>query len=289
MIEIKNENNLEIISSKSNIKINQNLNEKLISEEENLNNNNKNENDIILSSAQRIGNEETRITENVEEESYILAQNFDNPSTILVKNSNKNNLTQNKSKEINKNDILQNAPLNPLDENNENEITNMSIPGFRNSIHRESFQIELKINSKTDTKFNEQKNNIYLNILRIILIIIEIFLGLLICVSSIFILILFFINNNIDTKLIIYIVEPLIILISIIGIIPKKGKNYNKIVITLYLWEGLFLYPFSFYAKSRIKDENIYNIANRILIARIYILSVQFLNLILALIMKINI
>lgn len=288
MIELKNENNLENINPKRNIKINQNLNEKLISEDDN-SNNKKNENDIILTTAQRIGNEETRITENNEEESYILAQNFDNPSTILVYNSNKNKLNQNKSNEIKNNNILQKVPLNTLDENNENEITNMSIPGFRNTIHRESLQIEQKINSKNDKKSKEQKNNIYLYRLRIILIIIEIFLGLLICISSLFILFLFFKNNNIDTKLIIYIVEPLIILISIIGIIPKKGKNYNKIVITLYLWEGLFLYPFSFYAKSRIKDENIYNISNRILIARIFILSVQFLNLILALIMKINI
>ena len=59
--------------------------------------------------------------------------------------------------------------------------------------------------------------------------------------------------------------------------------------IALYLWTGLFLFPFSFYSKSAIEDKHLKNLCNKILIARIYLLSIQFVNFILSLILKINI
>ena len=96
-------------------------------------------------------------------------------------------------------------------------------------------------------------------------------------------------DDIVDQKYISFFIEPIIFIISILGIIPYKGKSLKIIIISLYLWEGLFLFPLSFYSISIIKNKNFYYICFKIDIARIILLSVQFMNFVISLILKIDI
>ena len=161
------------------------------------------------------------------------------------------------------------------DEINKNDVTNTTIPKFRNSnMNRESFQkiVELN-NNKTDKAINEKNNS----------------KAILLSISSIVILIIIYKDSIINQKLISLVIEPIVFCISFIGIIPYKGRGCKKIVLSLYLWEGLFLIPFSFYVKTAVEDEDLKDIFNITLYARIFILSSQIVNFLLSLLLGINI
>ena len=257
MSEKIKENNIEMKYPENN---NINLKEKLIID--------KNDNQ----------KEETAFTENIEEENYTTKND--------IKNNNK--IIQNDLKEFsqNKNNNNTQIILDSIDDINKNDITSTSILAFRNSnINRESFQRIIEINNKEINKKIEENNTR----LKIILFVIEIFLGILLSISSIVILFILYKDSFINQKLISLLIEPIILFISIIGIIPNKGRGCKKIVISLYLWEGLFLFPFSFYIKSSVEDLHLKNILNKILILRICLLSIQLVNFLLSLLLNINI
>ena len=176
-----------------------------------------------------------------------------------------------------------------LEENNKSDINNVTIQNFGNSdFNRESLQN--LVNEKNQNI--ENKKIVQQNIktkMRIFLLVIEIILGIVLIIFSFLILFIVFKDEILDKKIISIIIEPIIIGISVIGAIPHKGENYKKIVIILYLWEGLFLFPFSFYAKTGIIDEDLYDVCNKVLIVRLSLLAVQLLNFILSLILKIDI
>ena len=222
-----------------------------------------------------------------EEDIYGSTQN-----TIELKNINntkpitkKNKKNEEKVQKDKKDDIT----VALLDENNKNDINNVTIQNFGNSdFNRESVQNLVNVKNKNIENKKIQKENIKAK-LRIFLLVIEIILGIVLIIFSFFILFIFIKDELSDKKIIPIIIEPIIIGISIVGTIPNKGINYKKIVIVLYLWEALFLFPFSFYAKTGIIDEDLYDLCNKVLIVRISLLSVQFLNFILSLILKIDI
>lgn len=279
MIETNKENNLENKNPTNNDDKYYNLKEKLLSADINNSNNNKKDDENILISMPK-HNEETAFSENIEEEINSPQQN--NENLINIKKSKHQNNNKN---DVKKNDIIS------LYEDDKNDITNITIPEFRNSnIDRETFQKMVEENNKIiDKKIIDQENNTNIPKIKIFLLIVELILGILLAISSIFILFVLYKDDIVDQKLISFIIEPIIFIISIFGILPYKGKSCKKIIISLYIWEGLFLFPFSFYSISIIKDKNFYNICNRILISRIVFLIVQFLNFILSLILKIDI
>ena len=278
MTETNEENNLENKNPTNNDDKYYNLKEKLLSADINNSNNNKKDDENILISMPK-HNEETAFSENIEEEINSPQQNNEN-----LTNTKKSKHQNNNKNDVKKNDIIS------LYEDDKNDITNITIPEFRNSnIDRETFQKMVEENNKIiDKKIIDQENNTIPKI-KIFLLIVELILGILLAISSIFILFVLYKDDIVDQKLISFIIEPIIFIISIFGILPYKGKSCKKIIISLYLWEGLFLFPFSFYSISIIKDKNFYNICNRILISRIVFLIVQFLNFILSLILKIDI
>ena len=295
MLETNRENNEENKFNKDYININSQLTDKLLLEESN----NKKEDKNSIALITKNGNEETNFTEQEEDEFYSSNQNIKIMPTIELKETNNinNNLGKNKTIKSEPKDKIQTYNKNKdnnlakIDVDNKNNNTIVGNQSFSISeINRESLQnIISENNKKIDKKIVEHKNKINLSKIRIPLLIIEILLGILLIFSS-FVIVYIFIKDNItERKLISIIVEPIILLISIIGIIPNKGSNYKRIIIALYLWEGLFLFPFLFYAHSGIKDENLYDICKKVLIARIFILSFQFLNFILSLILKLNI
>ena len=279
MIETNKENNLENKNPTNNDDKYYNLKEKLLSADINNSNNNKKDDENILISMPK-HNEETAFLENIEEEINSPQQN----------NENLTNIKKSKHQNNNKNDVKKNDIIS-LYEDDKNDITNITIPEFRNSnIDRNSFQKMVEENNKIiDKKIIDQENNNNIPKIKIFLLILELILGILLAISSIFILFVLYKDDIVDQKLISFIIEPIIFIISIFGILPYKGKSCKKIIISLYIWEGLFLFPFSFYSISIIKDKNFYNICNRILISRIVFLIVQFLNFILSLILKIDI
>ena len=279
MIETNKENNLENKNPTNNDDKYYNLKEKLLSADINNSNNNKKDDENILISMPK-HNEETAFSENIEEEINSPQQNNEN-----LTNTKKSKHQNNNKNDVKKNDIIS------LYEDDKNDITNITIPEFRNSnIDRNSFQKMVEENNKIiDKKIIDQENNTNIPKIKIFLLIVELILGILLAISSIFILFVLYKDDIVDQKLISFIIEPIIFIISIFGILPYKGKSCKKIIISLYIWEGLFLFPFSFYSISIIKDKNFYNICNRILISRIVFLIVQFLNFILSLILKIDI
>lgn len=279
MTETNEENNLENKNPTNNDDKYYNLKEKLLSADINNSNNNKKDDENILISMPK-HNEETAFSENIEEEINSPQQNNEN-----LTNTKKSKHQNNNKNDVKKNDIIS------LYEDDKNDITNITIPEFRNSnIDRETFQKMVEENNKIiDKKIIDQENNTNIPKIKIFLLIVELILGILLAISSIFILFVLYKDDIVDQKLISFIIEPIIFIISIFGILPYKGKSCKKIIISLYIWEGLFLFPFSFYSISIIKDKNFYNICNRILISRIVFLIVQFLNFILSLILKIDI
>jgi hypothetical protein len=176
-----------------------------------------------------------------------------------------------------------------LDGNNKNDINNVTIQNFGNSdFNRESLQNLVNVKNQNIENKKIKQQNIKAK-MRIFLLVIEIILGIALIIFSFFILFIFCKDGISDKKIISIIIEPIIIGISVVGVIPHKGENYKKIVVVLYLWEGLFIFPFSFYAKTGIIDEDLFNICYKVLVVRLSLLSVQLLNFILSLILKIDI
>ena len=174
-----------------------------------------------------------------------------------------------------------------LEVGSKNDIT---VTEFRKNINIDSFQKMIEESNKIiDKKIIEKENNTIISKIGIFLYIIELIFGIVLTISSISILLIIYMDDIVDQKYISFFVEPIIFIISILGIIPYKGKSFKIIIISLYLWEGLFLFPLSFYSISIIKDNKYYNICFKIVIARIIILSTQFINFVISLILKIDI
>ena len=253
-----------------------NLKEKLLSENKSNKISNKKDGENIVVAIPNY-KEETSFTENMEEETNIPLQNNENI------NNNKNNRQYDKKNRIKKNDSEYSLELC-----SKNDIT---IPEFSNSnINRNSFQKMVEENNKIiDKKIIEKEKDTNISKIGIFLFIIELIFGILLSISSISILIIIYMDDIVDQKYISFFIEPIIFIISILGIIPYKGKSLKIIIISLYLWEGLFLFPLSFYSISIIKNKNFYYICFKIDIARIILLSVQFMNFVISLILKIDI
>ena len=284
MIETYKEN-LQEINLNNYMSLNTQLKDQLLSE--NTTKHKKNEDKNILDPFPKLGNEETTYTENIEEELFHnMTQNKDYTPSIELKNEN----IINKEKKENIQNVSRKNNNISIDEYNKNDLSDTTIQVFKDSnINRESFTNKVKQNKEEIDKKKREQNIKNISKIKIILLIIEIILGILLSISSFAILFILFKDNIINEKLISFIVEPIIFLISIIGILPYKGKSCKKIVVALYLWEGLFLFPISFYSNSGIKDTNLYVISNRILFSRLCLLVIQFLNFIVSLVMKINI
>ena len=284
MIETYKEN-LQEINLNNYMSLNTQLKDQLLSED--TTKHKKNEDKNILDPFPKLGNEETTYTENIEEELFHnMTQNNDYTPSIELKNEN----IINKEKKENIQNVSRKKTYISIDECNKNDLTDTTIQVFKDSnINRESFLNKVKQNKEEIDKKKREQNIKNITKIKIILLIIEIILGILLSISSFAILFILFKDNIINQKLISVIVEPIIFLISIIGILPYKGKSCKKIVVALYLWEGLFLFPFSFYSNSGIKDANLYVISNRILFSRLCLLVIQFLNFIVSLVMEINI
>ena len=284
MIETYKEN-LQEINLNNYMSLNTQLKDQLLSED--TTKHKKNEDKNILDPFPKLGNEETTYTENIEEELFHnMTQNNDYTPSIELKNEN----IINKEKKENIQNVPRKSTDISIDECNKNDLTDTTIQVIKDSnINRESFVNKVKQNKEEIDKKKKEQNIKNISKIKIILLIIEIILGILLSISSFAIIFILFKDNIINKKLISVVVEPIILLISIIGILPYKGKSCKKIVVALYLWEGLFLFPFSFYSNSGIKNANLYVIINRILFSRLCLLIIQFLNFIVSLVMKINI
>ena len=88
-------------------------------------------------------------------------------------------------------------------------------------------------NKKKDKKIIKKEKNTITSRFQIFLLSIKLILGTLLAISSVFILIILYKDDIIEQKYISFIVEPIIFIISIIGILPYKGKSCKKL---LYLY-----------------------------------------------------
>ena len=291
MIEIQKENNLENSNPNNFINNEIELKDNLLYKKKNkdkINEKNKDlEKDKKLTILSKVNIENNYFNDLEEDDIYGSTKN----SIELKKiNSTKSITNKNKKKEEKmKKDKTNGLSTALLEENSKSDINNVTIQNFGNSdFNRESLQN--LVNEKNQNI--ENKKIVQQNIktkMRIFLLVIEIILGIVLIIFSFLILFIVFKDEILDKKIISIIIEPIIIGISVVGAIPHKGENYKKIVIILYLWEGLFLFPFSFYAKTGIIDEDLYDVCNKVLIVRLSLLAVQLLNFILSLILKIDI
>lgn len=282
MIEIQKGNNLEKKSPNDFINSETELKDNLLYKEKNENKINEKNKDIgkdkKLTVLSKVNSENNYFNDLEEEDIYSSTQN-----TIELKNIN------NKKSVTNKNKKKEGISIALLDENNKNDLNNVTIQNFGNSdFNRDSVQNLISVKNQNIENKKLKQQNIKAK-MRIFLLVIEIILGIVLIIFSFFILFIFFKDKISDKKVISIIIEPIIIGISIVGVIPHKGVNYKKILVILYLWEGLFLFPFSFYAKTGIIDEDLYDACNKVLIIRLSLLAVQLLNFILSLILKIDI
>ena len=169
-------------------------------------------------------NEETAFSENIEEEINSPQQNNEN-----LTNTKKSKHQNNNKNDVKKNDIIS------LYEDDKNDITNITIPEFRNSnIDRNSFQKMVEENNKIiDKKIIDQENNTNIPKIKIFLLIVELILGILLAISSIFILFVLYKDDIVNQKLISFIIEPIIFIISIFGILKEKVA---KKLLYLYIY-----------------------------------------------------
>ena len=291
MIEIQEENNLEKSHPNDFINKEIELKDNLLYKKKNkdkINEKNKDiEKDKKLTVLSKVNIENNYFNDLEEDDIYGSTKN----SIELKKiNSTKSITNKNEKKEEKmKKDKINGLTSALLEENNKSDINNVTIQNFGNSdFNRESIQNLVNVKNQNIENKKIVQQNIKTK-MRIFLLVIEIILGIVLIIFSFLILFIFFKDEILDKKIISIIIEPIIIGISVAGAIPHKGENYKKIVIILYLWEGLFLFPFSFYAKTGIIDEDLYDVCNKVLIVRLSLLAVQLLNFILSLILKIDI
>ena len=192
------------------------------------------------------------------------------------------NLNINKLKKIDNT----NKDKNNIDKKNHEINKNEEI--FKNSLlDKESFKNVIKENI---TNINKKKKEFVLNkiLLRKIMIVIKVIFGVLLILCSILLLIIIIKEEIIHQKIIGIIVEPLIIFISLLGIFPCKSNNLKIAKCSLYIWEAVMLIPFSFYVKFFINEEY-YIFYDLIIKIRIGLLSVQLINYVVSLALKIDI
>lgn len=153
-------------------------------------------------------------------------------------------------------------------------------------INRQSFQKIIKTNySNNDNNVNLTKNRI---LLKKFLIILKYIFGFFLTSGSIILLIIIIRDKITQQKLIGIIIEPLIILISLLEMFLYKNIIYKKIILALFLWEGTYLFPLSYYVKSSIKEEYIFYY-DMILKIRIGLFFGQLINFIMSLAFKLEI
>ena len=143
-----------------------------------------------------------------------------------------------------------------------------------------------KNNSKIDKK--KHKFNINKKLLKIIMIVIEIFFGSLLGSCCILLLIMLIEEKIKHQKIIGIIIEPLIMIISFMGMLPISNIIYKKIKFAFYIWESILLIPLSFYVGASI-DDKYYFYFDLSLKVRIGLLAVQIINFAMSLIFKIDI
>ena len=256
-INIENKNPLYSTEPKNKIKLNLGLKS------------DKDNNDFKKIEINKI-NEETAMSEHDDEEGNQINENI----CLNIKKTKIFNIIEEENYQNNDN----------VDNNNNETIANI----FRSSkINRESLQ---PIIIENDDNIDNSKENSETNkvLLKRFMIVLEIILGTLLTSGSIFLIIIIFKEKILEQKILGIIIEPLIILISLLGMNPCKNEDYKKILLALYIWEGLFLYPFSFYIKIAI-TENYYYFFDIIIKVRILLLSIQFIIFIISLAFKINI
>jgi hypothetical protein len=262
------EKNEEIKEEKKNqadqINLNYQLKEKILPEHSNTKD--KDQNNTLL----KINNEETTFTENLECDYYTIPPSTE-PLVDDGKDKNSKNGSENELKEISSNSTTQIF-----------KESNISRKSLEKLITENNNEIDKKI-------IEEEANNIAHSILKIFLIIVELLFGISLSICSLFVLFIVYKDVIINQKLISLFIEPISCLIAIVGMIPCKNTTCKKAVIVLYLWEGLFLFPISFYVSDSLQEENLYLLCHKILIARIILLIVQFLNFILSLVLKVDI
>lgn len=205
---------------------------------------------------------------------------------------NKNNIIKKQSR----GSLLSYENLNINEIKNENKTKNTSDDNKNQArkdlirspkLNRESFQ-KISKDNKSNFEINKEDLPINKNILKKFLIIIKYLSGSLISSGSIFLLIIIIREKIIEQKLIGIIIEPLIIIISLLGMFPFKKITYKKIIIVLLIWEGTYLFPLSFYVKSSIK-EDFYFLYNIILKIRTGLFLAQLLDFVMSLVFNIDI
>lgn len=141
-----------------------------------------------------------------------------------------------------------------------------------------------------NSKIDKQKKKYFINkkLLKRIMIIIEIFVGFLLCSCSILLIIILIEEKISHQKIIGVIIEPLIIICSFTGMLPISNITFKKIKCALYFWESALLVPLSFYVKSSINDEY-YFFFDLVIKIRIGLLVVQIVNYVISLVFKIDI
>ena len=293
MIEIQKEHNLEKSNANDFINKEKELKDNLLYKKKNkdkINEKNKDiEKDKKLTVLSKVNIENNYFNDFEEDDNYDSTKNTIELKKInsikSITNKNKNKKKEEEMKKDKKNGLATKL----LEENNKNDINNDTIQNFGNSdFNRDSLQNLVNVKNQNIENKKIVQQNIKTK-MRIFFLVIEIMLGIVLIIFSFLILFLFYKDEISDKKIISIIIEPIIIGISVAGAIPHKGENYKKIVIILYLWEGLFLFPFAFYANSGIIDEDLYDVCNKVLIVRLSLLAVQLLNFILSLILKIDI
>ena len=225
---------------------------------------------------------------------------------ISEEKDSKNNTKENESTEqeekdenlsierLNKNNIVNN-------ENKENKIKeDLDTISFYSNIagknelfvHNSTFDRESLYNTikKNNSEMDKKKNKFNINkkLLKKIMIVIEIFFGSLLGSSCILILIMLIEEKITHQKIIGVIIEPFIMIISFMGMLPISNIIYKKIKFAFYIWESILLIPLSFYVGASI-DDKYYFYFDLILKIRIGLLAVQIINFAISLIFKIDI
>ena len=204
---------------------------------------------------------------------------------IDIKNDNDFNINENED------DTYKNWNINELDKENDEENLieekNLEKNESEEDEDTEFFQKSVKSNlPNVDEKHSDLEIN--RTQLKKILTILKFLFGILLTSGSIFLLIIIIKETFKHQKLIGIIIEPLIILISILGMFLFKNITYKKIIFALFLWEGLYLFPLSFYVKSSIKEDYIF-FFDLIIKIRIWLFLGQLINFIMALAFKLDI
>ena len=206
---------------------------------------------------------------------------------IDIKNDNDSNINEDKD------DIksYKNWKKNNIDMKcyEENLIGEKNLEKIESQQDEDSDLFQTSVKSSLPNVDEKDSNDIIENRkLKILLIILKFLFGISLISGSVILLIIIINETVKHQKLIGIIIEPIIILISLLGMFLFKNITYKKILFALFLWEGIYLFPLSFYVKSSIKDDYIF-FFDIIIKIRIGLLLGQLINFILALAFKLDI